>query len=232
MSQFVFPAPTTPSVPVHGRDARYAVSRVFCVGRNYAAHAREMGSDPDREPPFYFTKPANALIHNGATIPYPPGTKNYHYEFELVIALGKPAYKIAVDKALDTVWGYSCGLDMTRRDLQSTMREAKRPWDIGKSFAQAAPIGPMHPASAVGHPSKGLIQLTVNGTVKQTGDLSDLIWSVPEVVSHLSHYYHLGPGDLIYTGTPEGVGPVVPGDKLQGTIAGVGDLSVSIGKGD
>ena len=232
MSQFVFPAPPTPSVPVRGRDTRYAVSRIFCVGRNYAAHAREMGSDPDREPPFYFTKPANALIFNGSTVPYPPGTKNYHYEFELVIALGKPAYKIEVGKALDTVWGYTSGLDMTRRDLQIASRDIGRPWDFGKAFENSAVIGELVPAETIGHPSKGLIQLTVNGTVKQKGDLSDLIWSVPEVVSHLSQYYHLGPGDLIYTGTPEGVGPVVPGDKLHGTIDGVGDLDVTIGKGD
>ena len=231
MSQFVFPAPPVPSVLVRGGGA-YAVSRIFCVGRNYAAHAREMGSDPDREPPFYFTKPANALIQSGANLPYPPGTKNYHYEMELVIALGKPVYKVAVDKALDAVWGYTGGLDMTRRDLQIQARDIGRPWDFGKAFENSAVIGELVPAKDIGHPAKGLIQLTVNGTVKQKGDLSDLIWSVPEVVSHLSQYYHLVPGDIIYTGTPEGVGPVVPGDKLEGTIDGVGKINVTIVAGD
>lgn len=231
MSEFVFPVPPTPSVPVRGGGS-YAVSRIFCVGRNYAAHAREMGSDPDREPPFYFTKPANALIQSGSNLPYPPGTKNYHYEMELVIAIGKPVFKVPVDKAIDAVWGYTGGLDMTRRDLQIQSRDIGRPWDFGKAFENSAVIGVLIPASEIGHPSKGLIQLTVNGTTKQTGDLSDLIWSVPEVVSHLSQYYHLVPGDIIYTGTPEGVGPVVPGDKLEGTIEGVGKINVTIVAGD
>jgi fumarylpyruvate hydrolase len=227
MSQYVFPPEPIPAVPVRGGGS-YAVSRIFCVGRNYAAHAREMGSDPDREPPFYFTKAANALIMSGASIPYPPGTKNYHYEMELVIAIGKPVFQVPVDKAIDAVWGYTSGLDMTRRDLQIAAREIGRPWDLGKAFEDSAVISELIPASEIGHPSKGLIQLSVNGTRKQTGDLADLIWSVPEVVSHLSQYYHLVPGDLIYTGTPEGVGPVVAGDKIEGSIDGVGTISCTI----
>jgi len=229
MTEYVFPAPAIPSVPVRGTDARYPVSRIFCVGRNYAAHAREMGFDPDREPPFYFTKPANALVASGSTVAYPPGTANYHYEMELVIALGKPVFQVPVDHALDAVWGYACGLDMTRRDLQMKAREMGRPWDLGKAFEDSAVIGELVPASQTGHLSKGLIQLTVNGTVKQSSDLAALIWSVPEVVSHLSQFYHLQPGDLIYTGTPEGVGAVVAGDRLEGEIAGVGTIALTIG---
>jgi fumarylpyruvate hydrolase len=229
MTEYVFPAPAVPSVPVRGTDARYPVSRIFCVGRNYAAHAREMGFDPDREPPFYFTKPANALVESGATVAYPPGTANYHYEMELVIAIGHPVFKVPVDRALDAVWGYACGLDMTRRDLQMKAREMGRPWDLGKAFEDSAVIGELVPASQCGHIAKGLIQLTVNDAVKQSSDLAALIWSVPEVVSHLSQFYHLQPGDLIYTGTPEGVGAVVAGDRLEGEIAGVGTIALTIG---
>ncbi|PWC31606.1 fumarylacetoacetate hydrolase family protein [Azospirillum sp. TSO22-1] len=229
MTEYVFPAPPVPAVRVSGSGARYPVSRIFCVGRNYAAHAREMGFDPDREPPFYFTKPANALVESGATVAYPPATANYHYEMELVIAIGRPAFRVAPEEALEAVWGYACGLDMTRRDLQIKAREMGRPWDLGKGFEDSAVIGELVPASAIGHPSKGLIQLSVNGAVKQSSDLSALIWSVPEVVAHLSQFYHLGPGDLIYTGTPEGVGPVVAGDRLEGRIDGVGTIALAVG---
>lgn len=229
MTAYVFPLPPVPSVPVRGGDARYPVSRIFCVGRNYAAHAREMGFDPDREPPFYFTKPANALVPSGATVAYPPETANYHYEMELVVAIGRPAFRVPVDRALDAVWGYACGLDMTRRDLQMKAREMGRPWDLGKGFEESAVIGDLVPAEAIGHPAKGVIRLTVNGAVRQSSDIGALIWSVPEVVAHLSRYYHLQPGDLIYTGTPEGVGAVVAGDRLEGEIAGVGTIALTVG---
>ena len=229
MTEYVFPVPPAPAVRVRGSDARYPVSRIFCVGRNYAAHAREMGFDPDREPPFYFTKPANALVESGATVAYPPGTANYHYEMELVIAIGKPAFKVPVEQAQGAVWGYACGLDMTRRDLQMKAREMGRPWDLGKGFEESAVIGELVPAAEIGHLSKGLIQLSVNGAVKQNSDLGALIWSVPEVVSHLSQFYHLQPGDLIYTGTPEGVGAVVAGDRIDGEIAGVGSIAMIVG---
>ena len=229
MTEYVFPIPPVPAVRVRGSDARYPVSRIFCVGRNYAAHAREMGFDPDREPPFYFTKPANALVESGATVAYPPGTANYHYEMELVIAIGKPAFKVPVEQALDAVWGYACGLDMTRRDLQMKAREMGRPWDLGKGFEESAVISELVPASDCGHLAKGLIELSVNGTVKQSSDLGALIWSVPEVVAHLSQFYHLVPGDLIYTGTPEGVGAVVAGDRIDGEIAGVGTIAMIVG---
>ncbi len=229
MADYVFPVPPVPAVPVRGSAALYPVSRIFCVGRNYAAHAREMGFDPDREPPFYFTKPANALVLSGETVPYPNSTKNYQYEMELVIAIGRPAFRVPVEEALDAVWGYGCGFDMTRRDLQIRAREMGRPWDLGKAFEKSAVMGELVPASEIGHPSKGGIRLSVNGTVRQQSDLGALIWSVPEVVAHLSQYYHLEPGDLIYTGTPEGVGPVVSGDRLEGAIDGVGTIALTIG---
>ena len=230
MSQYVFPPAPQAAVAVRGSSQQYAVSRIFCVGRNYAAHAREMGSDPDREPPFYFSKTPIDLIATGATIPYPLGTQNYHYEMELVIAIGKPAFRVTPEQALDAVWGYACGLDMTRRDLQTKSREAGRLWDFGKDFENAAVISPLVPASEVGHLKSGNIQLSVNGQLKQNGDLKDLIWSVPEVVANLSEYYHLQPGDLIYTGTPEGVGPLQPGDKITGQIDGVGAIALTIGQ--
>ncbi len=229
MSDYVFPPAPQAAVPVRGSSQRYAVSRVFCVGRNYAAHAREMGADPEREPPFYFNKAPAHLLMSGATIPYPLGTQNCHYEMELVIALGRPAFRVSAEQALDCVWGYACGLDMTRRDLQNAAKQMGRPWDFGKDFEHSAVIGPLVPASEIGHPAAGNIRLSVNGSVKQNADLKDLIWSVPEVVANLSQYYHLQPGDLIYTGTPEGVGPVQPGDQLSGHIDGVGDIALTIG---
>lgn len=230
MPAYLFPVPPVPAVPVRGTDALYPVSRIFCVGRNYAAHAREMGFDPDREPPFYFTKPANAVVAGGSTVPYPAATANYHYEMELVISIGAPAFRVSVDDALAAVHGYACGLDMTRRDLQMKAREMGRPWDLGKGFEKSAVMAELVPASEIGHLTSGLIELTVNGEVKQSSDLSKLIWSVAEVVSHLSHFYHLEPGDLIYTGTPEGVGPVVAGDRLEGRIEGVGSIALTIGE--
>ncbi len=228
-SDYVFPPEPQPSVPVRGSRQRYAVSRIFCVGRNYAAHAREMGGDPDREPPFYFTKPANALVPSGATIPYPPGTKNYHYEMELVVAIGAPVFKVTPEAAKAAVWGYAAGLDMTRRDLQNEAKKTGRPWDTGKGFENAAVITELVRVSEVGPLDKGAITLAVNGEEKQRGDLSDLIWSVAEVVANLSQFYHLKAGDLIYTGTPEGVGPVLPGDVITGQIEGLAELSLTIG---
>ena len=230
MTDYVFPPAPQAAVAVRGASHLYAVSRIFCVGRNYAAHAREMGFDPDREPPFYFNKTPIDLIATGATIPYPLGTQNYHYEMELVIALGKPAFRVAPEHSEDCVWGYACGLDMTRRDLQIKSREMGRPWDFGKDFEHSAVISPLVPASEIGHPKSGNIQLSVNGALKQNADLKDLIWSVPEIVANLSQYYHLQPGDLIYTGTPEGVGPVKAGEKITGRIDGVGEIALNLGQ--
>lgn len=225
----VFPPQDTPTVAVADSDDRIPVRRIFCIGRNYAAHAREMGRDPDREPPFFFLKPADAVVEDGATIPYPPQTENLHYEAELVAVIGKGGVNIAEADALDHVWGYGVGNDLTRRDLQLVAREQGRPWDLGKGFDRSAPIAPIHPVSKVGHPSKGSIKLTVNGEVKQDADLSELIWSIPEMISILSHSMELKAGDVIMTGTPAGVGPLVPGDVCVVTIEGVGELTTTIG---
>ena len=232
MTPYVFPPAPQAAAPVRDSAQQYAVSRIFCVGRNYAAHAREMGFDPDREPPFYFNKTPADLVPSGATVPYALGTQNLHYEMELVIAIGQPAFRVSVDQALGCVWGYACGLDMTRRDLQIKSREMGRPWDFGKDFENSAVMSALVPASAIGHPKSGAISLSGNGTVKQNADLKDLIWSVPEIVANLSQYYHLQPGDLIYTGTPEGVGPVQPGDVITGRIDGVGEIALTIGQPD
>jgi fumarylpyruvate hydrolase len=229
MSLFVFPVPPVPTVPVRGRAEQFPIRRIFCVGRNYEAHAREMGVAADREAPFYFTKAAEHYVASGSTVPYPPGTKNYHYELELVAAIGKPAFRVSADRALDCVFGYACGLDMTRRDLQAAAKEKQRPWDIAKDVEQSAVLGEIVPAEDIGHPCQGRIELRVNGETKQDSDLSLLIHRVPEVVAHLSTFYHLEPGDLIYTGTPEGVGPVKPGDELAGSIARVGTIALTIG---
>ena len=198
------------------------------MGRNYEDHAKEMGAAADREAPFYFTKAAEHFIVSGSTVPYPPGTKNCHHEVELVIAIGKGGFRIAEAAALDHVFGYACGLDMTRRDLQSAAKEKQRPWDIGKDFEQSAVLGEIAPAAEIGHPVRGRVELRVNGETKQSGDLSSLIHGVAAVVAHLSQYYHLRPGDLIYTGTPAGVGPVKPGDRLEGSIEGIGTISLHV----
>lgn len=229
MTGFLFSQPVTIGVPVTGRSGLYPVHRVFCVGRNYAAHAAEMGFAVDREAPFYFTKPASAVVMTGATIPYPPGTVNYHYEMEFVVAVGAPVFKATLDQAALSVFGYACGLDMTRRDLQLAARDKGRPWDLGKAFEQSAIIAPITPAGAFGAIADRRITLSVNGETKQEARLSDLIWSVPEIIAHLSGYYHLGPGDLIYTGTPAGVGPVGSGDQLVGTIDGLDPVNLVIG---
>ncbi|CAB3920785.1 Fumarylpyruvate hydrolase [Achromobacter anxifer] len=231
MSYVVDPAAPV-AVPVAGSQDSFPVRRVYCVGRNYAAHAREMGFDPDREPPFFFCKPADAVVPvaEGSTLslPYPSETANLHYEIELVAAIGKGGANISVDEALQHVWGYAVGLDMTRRDLQMKMREAGRPWELGKAFDQSAPIGPLYPASAVKNIDQAAIWLQVNGADKQRSDTGKLIWSVAETIAYLSKYFRLEAGDLIYTGTPEGVGPVVRGDKMLGGVDGLDTLSVQM----
>jgi fumarylpyruvate hydrolase len=225
----LFPAQSIPSLPVRGRSERVPIGRIFCVGRNYEAHAREMGVAVDREAPFYFTKCAEHYVPSGSSIPYPPETNNYHYEMELVAVMGAPAFQVPAERALDCVFGYACGLDMTRRDLQLAAREQHRPWDIGKDFEQSAVVSELVPAADIGHPREGLLELRVNGETKQNSDLSLLIHNVPEIVAHLSKFYHLHPGDLIFTGTPEGVGPVKPGDEIEGSIARVGTITLRIG---
>ena len=229
MSQLMFPAPPVPAVPVRATAERIAIRRIFCVGRNYEAHAKEMGVAVDREAPFYFTKASAHYAPSGSTIAYPPGTNNYHYEMELVAVIGAPAFRIAADRALQCVFGYTCGLDMTRRDVQLVAREHRRPWDLGKDVEQSAVLGEIVPASEIGHPSEGRIELRLNGETKQQSDLSQLIHNVPAIVAHLSTFYHLEAGDVIYTGTPEGVGPVKPGDTIEGSIAGVGTIALTIG---
>jgi len=204
------------------------VHRIYCVGRNYADHAKEMGGDPEREPPFFFMKPSDAIVPSGATIPYPSRTTNFHHELELVIAIGKRGHQIPVANALDHVYGYAVGNDLTRRDLQTAMRNIGRPWDVSKGFDFAAPIGAIRPASA-GHVLKGRMWLKVNGEIRQDNDVSHMIWSVPEIVAELSTYYTLEPGDLIYTGTPAGVGPLKSGDVIEAGIEGLDPLVTTIG---
>jgi fumarylpyruvate hydrolase len=229
---FIFPPEAPVGIPVVGTSDLFAARRVYCVGRNYAAHAREMGFDPDREPPFFFCKPADALVPvaYGETLElaYPSQTQNYHYEAELVAVIGKAGSDIPLEQALGHVWGYAVGLDMTRRDLQMKMREMGRPWEIGKAFDRSAPIGPIHPASATGHFEKAGLWLTVNGDTKQKSDVSHLIWSVAETVADLSKYFRLEPGDVIYTGTPEGVGAVRTGDVMTVGVERLGELTVRV----
>lgn len=221
-------------VPIAGADEVFPVRRIYCIGRNYAAHAREMGSDPTREPPFFFQKPTDAVqvVMPGQVTdhPYPPLTKNYHYEVELVAALKSGGKNIPAANALQHVYGYAVGLDMTRRDLQIEMREQKKPWSLGKAVDHGAPIGPIHPAAKLGHPTKGVISLSVNGAVKQSSDLANMTWSVAEQIAKLSEAFELKAGDLIMTGTPENVGAVVPGDVLVAKIEGLPDLSIKIVK--
>jgi fumarylpyruvate hydrolase len=227
-ANLLFPVAPVPTVPVKGESRLFPVNRVFCVGRNYADHAKEMGVEVDREAPFYFLKPASAIVPTGATIPYPPGTANYHYEMEFVIAIGAPAFRISEADALSVVYGYACGLDMTRRDLQLDARAKGRPWDLGKAFEQSAIIAPITKAQSFAAIGLQRIMLKQNEAVKQDAKLSDLVWTIPELVSHLSRYYHLAPGDLIYTGTPAGVGAVKPGDKLHGEIDGLDSIALTI----
>lgn len=226
---YVFDPMPTPSVPVAGLTAHFPVRRIFCVGRNYAEHAREMGHD-DREPPFFFTKPADALVADGATIPYPPGTQNLHFEAELVVAIGKAGHNIAEARALDHVFGYACGNDLTRRDIQAAAKKAGRPWDMAKGFDLSANVGPIHRVADVGHIDSGAIALTRNGEMQQTGDIADMIWSTVEIIAYLSGLIAFEAGDLIMTGTPAGVGALAPGDTAVVSIAGLPDLSVTIGE--
>ena len=226
MPETVIPPPPVPTVPVAGGGA-FPVRRIFCVGRNYAEHAREMGHDPDRELPFFFTKPADAVLPGGAPMPYPSMTGELHHEMELVVAIGTGGGDIAEADALAHVWGYAAGLDMTRRDMQAEAKKAGRPWDMAKGFDHSAPIGALVPAAGV-NPGAGAIELRVNGKVRQASDLSKLIWSVPEVIAYLSRLVRLEPGDLIYTGTPEGVAACVRGDVLEGSVAGVGTVQATI----
>ena len=227
MSNFVITAPAQASIPVAG-GGEFPVRRVYCVGRNYAAHAREMGHDPDREEPFFFCKPADSLLTGDADMPYPPKTKDLHHEMELVVALKSGGANISVEDAISHVWGYAAGLDMTRRDLQNEAKKAGRPWDMGKGFDHSGPIGLLVPASALPDANKGKIELTVNGHVRQTSDLSNLIWSVAETISYLSGLVRLEAGDLIFTGTPEGVAACVAGDVLEGFVEGVGTVKTKI----
>jgi fumarylpyruvate hydrolase len=224
----LFDLPPHPQVPVAGSEKTFPVRRIFCVGRNYAAHAAEMGHEVDREAPFYFTKTPSATVLTGATIPYPPGTNDYHHEMELVVAIGRPAFRISKEDAMSVVYGYACGLDMTRRDRQQDGKDKRRPWDLGKDFEQSAVISPITEAKdfTVGTQK---IEMSVNGTVKQVATLDELIWSIPEIINHLSGYYHLEPGDLIYTGTPSGVGAVVAGDHIHGTIDGLTAIDLTLG---
>jgi fumarylpyruvate hydrolase len=230
VSQYAFEPPPTVAAPIRGSVARYPIRRIFCVGRNYEAHAREMGVAPDREAPFYFTKSAHDYAAAGSRIAYPPGTANLHYEMELVVAIGAPAFRVAPADALRAVFGYTCGLDMTRRDLQFAARDQRRPWDLGKDFENAAVLSPIVPVAECGHIDHGRIELQVNGAVRQQSDVKLLIHPVPALIADLSKFYHLLPGDLIYTGTPEGVGPVVPNDALRGTIEGLGEITLHIGE--
>ena len=220
----------TPALPVVESNQTFPVGRIYCVGRNYAEHAREMGHDPDREPPFFFMKPADAIVPNGATMPFPQVTKDLHHEIEMIVAIGKDGADIPVEKALDHVFGYGVGLDMTRRDLQGEAKKMGRPWEMGKAFDNSAPCTALKTVAMVGHPAKGAIWLKVNGAVKQKGDLSEMIWNVPEMISYLSKLITLRAGDLIMSGTPAGVGPVKAGDKLEGHVDGVGDLTVTYAK--
>ncbi len=225
---YVFDPAPQPAVAVQGSEDLYPVRRIYCVGRNYAAHAREMGRDPDREPPFFFMKPADAVVADGSDIPYARATENLHHEMELVVAIASPCEDVSPDAAHDHIFGYAAGIDLTRRDLQLAAREMGRPWDTGKGFDQSAPCGAIRPAAGVADPDHGAIWLKVNGEIRQNADIADMIWSVPEIVAELSRLYRLMPGDLIYTGTPAGVGPLKPGDRIEGGIEGIGGIHIGI----
>mgnify|MGYP001817378536 CR=1 FL=1 len=226
MPEFVIPAPPIASIPVAGGRA-FPVRRVYCIGRNYAAHAVEMGQDPDREPPFFFQKNPNNLDASG-TLPYPTQSSDVHHEVEMLVALKSGGANIKLENALDHVWGYAPSLDMTRRDLQGVAKKMGRPWEIGKAFERSAPVGLLQAVTDVGHLDSGKIELKVNGEVRQTGDMNQMIWKVPEMISYLSEYFELAAGDVIMSGTPSGVGPVVPGDTMVATIEGLADLTVRV----
>jgi len=224
---FVVPAPSIASVEVSGTADRFPVRRIYCIGRNYLAHRQEMGND-DRTPPFFFQKPADALVPSGGKFPYPPQSDDVHHEIELVIAIGKGGVDIAVEDALGHVFGYGLGFDMTRRDQQNKAKKAGKPWEAAKAFDHSAPIAPIRPVSEIGHPDSGRIWLAVNGEIRQDSDLDLQIWNVQEGISHLSKLYEVMPGDLIYTGTPDGVGPVKPGDVMTGGIDGIGEIEITV----
>lgn len=217
-----------PTVPVAGTDERFPVRRIYCIGRNYEKHVAEMGYDVKRSKPFYFAKPADAIVMSGATVDYPPRTSDLHHEIELVVAIGKSGGNLAVDEALGVVFGYAVGIDLTRRDLQKAAKEKGRPWETAKGFDQSAPISAIHRASEVGHPAEGRIWLAVNGQIRQDAGLNELIWDVAESVAELSTLFELAPGDLLYTGTPAGVGPLVPGDEVTGGIEGIDEIQITI----
>ena len=232
MPDYLFPPPQIRAVPVVGETALYPVARVFCVGRNYAAHAAEMGHEVDREKPFYFLKGWHAVVDSGATVPYPPGTTDYHYEMELALALAAPAFRASRDQAAAAIGFYGCALDMTRRDLQISERQKQRPWDLGKDVEASAVIGTLTRAAEIGEFGPQSIRLTQNGDLRQDAVLDEMVWKPAEIVAHLSGFYHLRPGDVILTGTPAGVGPVSPGDVLDGTIEGLEPVTLTIGAPD
>ncbi|MDJ0936960.1 MAG: fumarylacetoacetate hydrolase family protein [Kiloniellales bacterium] len=227
MTDFVIETPPVVALPVAGSAARFPVRRVYCIGRNYAAHAVEMGGDPDREPPFFFQKNPDNLDPSGE-FPYPPHSSDVHHEVEMAVALKSGGTNVSLERALDHVFGYGVSIDMTRRDRQGEAKKAGRPWEIGKAFERSAPVGPIHPVAEIGHPDHGRIELKVNGETRQEGDLNQMIWKVPEMVSHLSEYFELAPGDIILSGTPAGVGPVVKGDRIEASIEGLGRISVAV----
>ena len=231
-ANYLWNPPPVHSLPVRGGNARYPINRIFCVGRNYQAHAVEMGNPVDKASmkPFYFTKSASTIVESGATVPYPAGTANYHYEMELVVAIGAAGFRVAEADARHLIYGYAAGLDMTRRDLQLVAREQGRPWDLGKDFEKSAVCGEIVPIGNLGVLAAGAINLQVNGETRQSADIGQLIWNIPELLADLSRFYHLEPGDLIYTGTPEGVGPVKPGDRITGHVDGVGEVALTIGQ--
>lgn len=228
MQNLAFAVPPRPVVPVAGASTLFPVHRIYCVGKNYAAHAREMGTDPTREPPFFFSKPADALVGDGARVAYPSRTANFHHEIELVVAIGGEGREVTREAALGLVYGYAVGNDLTRRDLQARAKDKGQPWDVAKGFDESAAISAIRSVSEVGHPQRGRIWLAVNGTVRQDADISELTWSVPEIIAELSTLFTLRPGDLIYTGTPAGVGALHRGDRIEGGVEGVGSLSNEI----
>lgn len=219
---------TVPSVPVDGTNVGYPVRRIFCVGLNYMDHAKEMGRTVERTAPFYFTKSPFSIVLSGGEVPYPTETTNYHHEIEMVVAMGAPAFRVSAEEALSKIYGYACGLDMTRRDLQIASREKGRPWDLGKDVEQSAIVSKIAPASRIGHPRQGAIRLSVNGTTRQDSDINQMIWSVSEIIADLSRFYRLNAGDLIYTGTPHGVGAVSPGDQLEGEVEGIAAINMTV----
>lgn len=229
MTSFAITPPPVPSLAIAGSSDRFPLRRVFCVGRNYAAHAREMGANPDREPPFFFSKPADAVVPAAGTLPYPPATRDLHHEVELVVALGKGGANVRPEDALSLVWGYGVGVDLTCRDLQAVAKDMSRPWDLAKGFDASGPCSELHKVSEVGHPTGARIWLEVNGAVKQDGNLNEMIWPVADVIAALSRYVTLQPGDLIFSGTPSGVGPVKPGDRVRGGVDGVAGFQFEVG---